>query len=256
MRDLKDLKRGGDEEGAGPKKKPPYLLIGLLSVLVFFALVLLFRKKGESPTVTASQTPPPVSQIAPAPPVPKEPAEKEEPLIQDPAVKPGEMRFDSKPEPFPTAPPPPNNAPASSITPQSTPAPKDDLTFFKTLKDKKEKEIALQPKPMKPLKKENRVKKQAEPVQVSVPPRSAGSSGPYTIQVASFAERKGAEALSQKLKRKGYQAYVATGEVPQKGIRYRVRIGHYPNRAEAQKAAERIHDAEKLSFLVTSDLGK
>ena len=45
MRDLKDLKRGGDEEGAGPKKKPPYLLIGLLSVLVFFALVLLFRKK-------------------------------------------------------------------------------------------------------------------------------------------------------------------------------------------------------------------
>ena len=258
MRDLKDLKRD-DEEGSGPKKKPPYLVIGVLGVLVFLTLILVFRKKGEAP---APPAPPPVSQLAPeqAPAAPKEPAEKEEPVVQDPTVKPGEMHFDSKPEPFPAAPPPPKSAPSAQAPSSATP--KDDLTFFKTLKDKKEKNVALQPKrpkkETKPIAQKTKrpSEKSGEPVKVSIPPRPSKTSGPYTVQVASFAERKGAETLSQKLKRKGYEAYVATGEVPQKGTRYRVRIGHYPNRAEAQKAAERIHEAEKLSFLVTSDSGK
>lgn len=251
MRDLKDLKR--DEEGSGPKKKPSYLVIGVLGVLVFLTLVLVFRRKGEAP---APPAPPPVSQLAPepAPAAPKEPVEKEEP-VQDPAVKPGEMRFDSKPDPFPAAPPPP----APTAQAQSNPAPKEDLTFFKTLKDKKEKSVALQPKKeTKPLAQKTKrpPEKSTESMKVSVPPRSTGSSGAYTIQVASFSEKKGAETLSQKLKGKGYEAYVTSGEVPQKGTRYRVRIGHYPNRTEAQKAAERIHEAEKLSFLITSDSGK
>lgn len=252
MRDLKDLKR--DEEGSGPKKKPPYLMIGLLGTLVFLTLVFVFRKKGETP---APPVAPPASQLAPEQPPapPKEPAEKEETAPQDPALKPGEMRFDSKPDPFPAAPPPPAPKSSSTAQPPGNPAPKEDLTFFKTLKDKKEKSVALQPKKEpKPIAQKTKrpAEKSADSVKVSVPP-AAESSGPYTIQVASFSEKKGAETLSQKLKQKGYQAYVTTGEVPQKGTRYRVRIGHYPNRAEAQKAAEQIHESEKLSFLVTSD---
>ncbi|WDT82550.1 MAG: SPOR domain-containing protein [Candidatus Manganitrophus sp.] len=98
--------------------------------------------------------------------------------------------------------------------------------------------------------------KKSDPKKVSVPPPTSGPSGAYTIQVASFADQKGAETLSQKLKKKGYEAYVAAGEVPEKGTRYRVRIGHYPSRAEAQKAAEGIQEAEKLSFLITTDSGK
>ncbi len=252
MRDLKDLKREG--EGSGPKKKPPYLLIGLLGVLVFAALLFVFRRKGEEP---APPAPPPVSQLAPDPTasIPKDPLEKEEPAVQDPAVKPGEMHFDSKSDPFPSAPPPPE----PSAQAPNDPMPKEDLTFFKTLKDKKEKNVALQPKKAtKPIAQKTKrpPEKSTDPVKVSVPPRTSESPGAYTIQVSSFSEKKGAETLAQKLKRKGYDAYVTAGEIPQKGTRYRVRIGHYSNRAEAQKAADRIHKAEKLSFLITSDSGK
>lgn len=243
MRDLKDLKR--EDEGMGPKKKPPYLMIGLLGVLVFLTLVFVFRNKEESPE---PPPPPPVSQLAPdqSASAPGSPLEKEELAVRDPALKPGEMRFDSKPEPFPAAPPPPGSGPAAQ-TP-GNPIPREELTFFDTLKDKEKKSVALQPK------KETKPKKQAAPsTKVSIPPPTSGA---YTIQVASFADKKGAETLSQKLKKKGYDAYVSTGEIPEKGIRYRVRVGHYPSRADAEKAAERIREAEKLSFLITTDSGK
>lgn len=244
MRDLKDLKR--EDEGSDPKRKSPYLIIGLLGVLVFLTLVFVFRKKEERP----EPPPPPVSQLTPdqSAPAPAEPAEKEEPVVQDPAVKPGEMHFDSKPEPFPAAPAPPKSDPAAQAP--GNPIPKEDLTFFKTLKDKEKKSIALRPK------KEAKLKKQTDPVKVSASPQPSGSSGAYTIQVASFSDKKGAETLSQKLKRKGYDAYVAAGQVPQKGTRYRVRIGRYPSRTDAQRAAERIQEAEKLSFLIATDSGK
>jgi septal ring-binding cell division protein DamX len=250
MRDLKDLKR--EEEGPGPRK-PPYFLIGLLGVLVFLTLVFVFRKKEEGPE---PPPPPPVSQLAPeqSAPAPISP-EREEPVLPDPAVKPGEMRFDSKPEPFPAAPPPPKGAP----TTPGNPIPKEDLTFFDTLKDKEKKNVALQPKKeTQPVTQKTKrpPEKKTDPKKVSVPPPTSGSSGAYTIQVASFSDRKGAETLSQKLKKKGYDAYVAAGEVPEKGTRYRVRVGHYPSRSDAQRAAERIQEAEKLSFLITTDSGK
>lgn len=254
MRDLKDLKR--EDEGMGPKKKPPYFIIGLLGVLVFLTLVFVFRTKEESPE---PPPPPPVSQLTPDqnPAAPAELSEKEEPVVPDPALKPGEMRFDSKPEPFPASPPPPKSGP-SAQTP-GNPIPKEDLTFFDTLKDKEKKSVALQTKKeTKPIAQKTKrpPEKKSDPKKVSVPPPTSGPSGAYTIQVASFAERKGAETLSQKLKKKGYDVYVAAGEIPEKGTRYRVRIGHYPSRAEAQKAAERIREAEKLSFLITTDTGK
>ncbi|MDC4204981.1 MAG: SPOR domain-containing protein [Candidatus Manganitrophus sp.] len=133
------------------------------------------------------------------------------------------------------------------------------MTFFDTLKDKEKKSVALQTKKeTKPAAQKTKrpPEKKSDPKKVSVPPPTSGPSGAYTIQVASFADQKGAETLSQKLKKKGYEAYVAAGEVPEKGTRYRVRIGHYPSRAEAQKAAEGIQEAEKLSFLITTDSGK
>lgn len=250
MRDLKDLKR--DEGGAGPKKKPPYLMIGVLGVLVFLSLVFLFKKKGEAPAPPAV---PPVGPVTPPPAPEEKPAAKpEEAPAVHPEVKPGEMRFDSKAEPFPQGTPPSapkqNEAPAASA-PGAAPTQKEDLTFFKTLKDKKEKNVALKPK------KEAAPKKATDPMKVSLAPRPAGSpGGTYTVQVASFAEKKGAQTLAEKLKRKGYDAYVTATPLPKKGTWYRVRIGHYPSRTSAQKAADQIHGAEKLSFFITTDPGK
>jgi cell division septation protein DedD len=231
-------------------------MIGLLGVLVFLTLVFVFRKKEES---TEPPPPPPVSQLAPeqSASVPAAPPEKEESAAPDPALKPGEMHFDSKPEPFPAVPPPPKSAPSTQAP--GNPIPKEDLTFFDTLKDKEKKSVALQPKKATPpiaQKTKQPPEKKTDPKKVSIPPPTSGASGAYTIQVASFSDKKGAETLSQKLKKKGYDAYVAAGEVPEKGTRYRVRIGHYPSRSDAQRAAERIQEAEKLSFLITTDSGK
>jgi len=58
---------------------------------------------------------------------------------------------------------------------------------------------------------------------------------PYTIQVAAFKAAGDADKLVAELKQKKFSAYRAIGKVPGKGIWYRVRVGEYPNRAEAGK---------------------
>lgn len=249
MRDLKDLKK--EEEEPGAKKVPKIAIVGLLGLLVFFALVLFFRGKGEEPhpNVAAVTPAPPPSQIAP-PPAPK-PIEPEGTPPPDPGVKPGEIHFsDKKEEVVPPA--APSSEPKLKEA-KGSPAPskKDDLTFFKTLKDKKE-NVALKPKKEMTA---ARPKSAPQAVKTSMKPAvlHPAASGHYAIQVASFSEKKGADTLAQKLKKKGFNSYVVAGEVPQKGRWYRVRVGSYPNRDEAKKAGDRIHSSEKLNFFVITD---
>lgn len=64
-----------------------------------------------------------------------------------------------------------------------------------------------------------------------------------TIQVASFKNRQDAESLVLRLKKKGYPAYRALGVVPEKGIWYRVRVGHFNSRQEARKTVARLKGA-------------
>ena len=91
MRDLRDLK---NEEGEPGKKKKgqPAWMIGVLGLLVFLALFFFFRR-GKT---VAPPPLPPVSAPAPGP-IAKAPAEGgEEAAVKDPALKPGEMRFEPK----------------------------------------------------------------------------------------------------------------------------------------------------------------
>ena len=248
MRDLKDLKK--EEEEPGAKKVPKVAIVGLLGLLVFFALVLFFRGKGEEPHPNvAAVTPAPPPQIAPHP-APK-PIEPEATPAPDPGAKPGEIHFsDKKEEVVPPAPPSSEAKPKEDKG--SPPSKKDDLTFFKTLKDKKEGNVALKPK-----KEMAAAKPKSAPQAVKTSMKPSGvhsvSSGRYAIQVASFSEKKGADVLAQKLKKKGFNSYVVAGEIPQKGRWYRVRVGSYPNRDEAKKAGDRIHASERLNFFVLSD---
>jgi cell division septation protein DedD len=172
------------------------------------------------------------------------PSEPEAAPPADPALKPGEIHFSDKKEEV--VPPSEPSADGKETAPQ-----KDDLTFFKTLKDKKEGNVALRPK------KEKVAKPKSAPhaVKASMKPAAthSGLAGHFAIQVASFSEKKGADTLAQKLKKKGFNSYVVAGEVPQKGRWYRVRVGSYPNRAEAKKVGDRLHESERLNFFVLSD---
>ncbi len=72
----------------------------------------------------------------------------------------------------------------------------------------------------------------------------------FTINVGSFRERVRAEQLMNDLKAKGYKAFVAEATVPQKGTWYRVSVGRFPSREEAQVFAREVNEKEGINFFV------
>ena len=59
-------------------------------------------------------------------------------------------------------------------------------------------------------------------------------SGPVAVQVASTKDAISAEELVNKLTRLGYSGFRAKAEVPNKGTWYRVKVGPYRTKAEAE----------------------
>ncbi|MBI3630570.1 MAG: SPOR domain-containing protein [Candidatus Rokubacteria bacterium] len=70
--------------------------------------------------------------------------------------------------------------------------------------------------------------------------------GAYTVQVAAFKSRDQADRLREKL---GSDAYVSEGGAT--GVRFRVRVGAYPARAEAEAAMARLRAEHALTGYVT-----
>jgi len=97
-----------------------------------------------------------------------------------------------------------------------------------------------------PLKKDVAVQTAAK----SNKPASAGS-GPWSVQLGSYAEKKVAMNLVKKLKDKDYDAYVTAANVKGKEL-HRVRVGHLEQQAEAEKLRETLRTTEKLDRAVVS----
>lgn len=74
--------------------------------------------------------------------------------------------------------------------------------------------------------------------------------GKFTIQVGSYQSSQEATQTMNQWKKKGYQAFLATGNVPGKGVWYRVRIGGFATRDEASKYLEKLKQKEKASAIV------
>ena len=70
--------------------------------------------------------------------------------------------------------------------------------------------------------------------------------GAYTVQVAAFKSRDQADRLREKL---GSDAYVSEGGAT--GARFRVRVGAYPARAEAEAAMARLRAEHAFTGYVT-----
>ena len=68
----------------------------------------------------------------------------------------------------------------------------------------------------------------------------AETENKITIQVASLRDPKDADRMVASLKDKWYPAYRSVAEVPGKGVWYRVRIGSFNGKAEAQSTLERL----------------
>lgn len=86
----------------------------------------------------------------------------------------------------------------------------------------------------------------------AAPKKQAGGQS-YALQVGSFQTKDDAQKLAFRLKERGHDAYIVVTEIAGKGTWHRVRLGHYADRALAQKEGESIANAEHLSFFITSE---
>jgi cell division septation protein DedD len=119
---------------------------------------------------------------------------------------------------------------------------------------------AVKPTPTPPVEPERTEEPAVEvqPPQVTPPPVEAASppatdvkpKGKFSIQVGSYQSSDEAAAALGNWKKKGYSAFTAVGKIPDKGTWYRVRIGGFPSREEAQKFLDKFKAKEKASALV------
>lgn len=79
-------------------------------------------------------------------------------------------------------------------------------------------------------------------------PQMGSSSGTFTIQVVALKTQTAANQLVQKLKAKHYRAYVEPGG--ETGL-YRVRVGRFASRGDAEKVAQMLRDTEKFKPYIT-----
>ncbi len=74
--------------------------------------------------------------------------------------------------------------------------------------------------------------------------------GKFAIQVGSYQSAEEASHSAGQWKQKGYSTFMSVGEIPKKGIWYRVRIGGFETRDEAQRFLEKFQEKEKAQALI------
>jgi cell division protein FtsN len=148
-----------------------------------------------------------------------------------------------------TTAPPETKAPAEPAKAWETrpPSPRPAETARSQVPAPVEKRITEPPKAPAPIPAEPVVGKAPAPVEKKIiePPRAAAvQSGDFVLQLGAYREEATAQTVIQGLSGKGYQAQVMAKDLPAKGGKwFRVRIGHFKNREEAEKMAKRLeHD--------------
>jgi len=82
-------------------------------------------------------------------------------------------------------------------------------------------------------------------------PTAVGASVRYSVQVGAFSKRQNAQALADKLKGKGFPAYVAVDKARAGEVTlYRVRTADYESREEAENQSRLLASREKMSGMV------
>jgi DedD protein len=150
----------------------------------------------------------------------------------------------------------PNPAPAGSDPTTAAPPPEvDDLTYFNRLEKQKSPAEQLKAKPTATTMTEKTAPAEARRSPPPPPPapaksREAASGSPgWTVQIAALNERNAAEAIARRLSSKGYAAYVFE---PADGTSvYRVRVGKFGSRHEAETLKTKLEKEEQFKPFVT-----
>jgi DedD protein len=170
-----------------------------------------------------------------------------------------EQKAAATPEPAPApAPPPPDEGStlAEDIGSEETAAPEEtapeeemepETPRERRLRERQEQRQAEarreQEEPAPP-------RTQPERTAAPVPPEPARTAGQVVIQVFSSPEKDQAERIRAQLARGGQRAFLSPVEVGGRTM-YRVRIGPFDSRDDAQKVAEQVRRGYKLDTWVT-----
>jgi DedD protein len=157
----------------------------------------------------------------------------------------------------PASPPPVAAAPHTDSAAGPVPEPADDESVYKALTsakptDEKLKPAAkaVRPPPAPSPEPKAAAKAPAAPVAETATPPSAVTSGGFAVQVTALRDRSEAESIVKRLVGKGYQAYVLN-PLPGKPPVYRVQVGRYQNRVDADRIASRLQKEEQFTPWVT-----
>ena len=74
--------------------------------------------------------------------------------------------------------------------------------------------------------------------------------GRYTVNIGSFRKRVWAEQLIKELHEKDYKAFIEETIIPKKGTWYRVAVGRFPSRREAQSFARGLKERHGINSFV------
>ncbi|MEM7138793.1 MAG: SPOR domain-containing protein [Myxococcota bacterium] len=91
-------------------------------------------------------------------------------------------------------------------------------------------------------------------VAATVPQRTgsspAGHDGLYTLQVISYRDPQEAQVFADALRKRGHASYVARGAVEGRGTHWRVRIGPFASRREAQDYRATFEHEEGMNTFI------
>jgi cell division septation protein DedD len=85
------------------------------------------------------------------------------------------------------------------------------------------------------------------------PPAPRGHDGEFTLQVISYDRPEPSRAFAEGLRAKGHEAFVVSADIPERGRYYRVRIGPFKGRAEADAYRKKFEDDEHMNTYVVRE---
>jgi cell division septation protein DedD len=226
-----------------------FMAAAVVGVVLFLSGVMVGRGvRNEKAAMMAQGPAAPVVDLAPAGAEPAPPAVSGPPQAGPPSGDQGTPQAGAPP----ATPPPPvaddiqraarPEAPAAVGKPAGTPA----LTPGTGAAPARGRQPDVKPAPAAP---------PTRPAPVAtVPPRvPAGPAGTFSVQVAAPRDRASATAIAKRLVARGYAAYVvepiAGSAAP---AYYRVRVGPFKSRGEADEARRRLEKEEQFKPFVTT----
>jgi cell division septation protein DedD len=81
---------------------------------------------------------------------------------------------------------------------------------------------------------------QPAPAAPAPPVTSPAPGKPWTVQIAAVKSEEEARRLSERLRQKGYAAYIEPVAIPEKGTWFRVRMGEFPSKEFAGSTLDRL----------------